>query len=217
MNRQYGASTTIIFELYDYDDGKDLRTDAAHASGDTTIIKDEGVEANTTNGFVSEGNGKYSIQLTATEMQAARIALSIVDQGTKAWLDKVIIIETFGDSSAQFPDNFDGIADAVFEEALSGHTTAGSFGELLDILRDRIRYVAGTAQGAGSGANTLQLAAGQVSADDEFNNCVVMIIGGTGTGERRIIADTVDSSNEISVTGGNWTVDSTSIYVIFGN
>lgn len=101
--REYGVQTVIDFELYDYDDGKDLRVDAVHASGDTTLMKDEGAEANTTNAFADEGKG-YSITLTATEMQAARIVLYVIDQGTKAWLDKVIIIHTFGNASAQYPD-----------------------------------------------------------------------------------------------------------------
>jgi len=96
--RKYGVATTINFELYDTD-GINLKTDAAHASGDTNIMKDEGAEANTTNAFVDRGQG-YSIALTATEMQAARIVIYIVDQGTKVWLDKVICIETYGNASA---------------------------------------------------------------------------------------------------------------------
>lgn len=97
--RKYGVQTTIDFELYEVD-GVDFRTDAVHAAGDSKIMKDEGAEANTTNGFTDEGQG-YSIVLTATEMQAARIVLYIVDQtATKVWLDKAIVIETYGNASA---------------------------------------------------------------------------------------------------------------------
>ena len=97
--RKYGVQTTINFELYEVD-GIDLRVDAVHAAGDSAIMKDEGAEANTTNGFGDEGNG-YSIVLSATEMQAARIVLYIIDQTTtKVWLDKVIVIETYGHASA---------------------------------------------------------------------------------------------------------------------
>jgi hypothetical protein len=67
--RKYGVQTTIPFDLYEVD-GVDLRVDAVHAAGDTKIMKDEGAEANTTNGFTDEGQG-YSIVLTATEMEAA--------------------------------------------------------------------------------------------------------------------------------------------------
>ena len=104
--RKYGESATINFELYEVD-GIDFRVDAVHASGDTKIMKDEAVEANTTNGFTDEGTG-CSIVLTATEMQAARIVIYIVDQtATKVWLDKSIVIETYGHASAQHAFDLD--------------------------------------------------------------------------------------------------------------
>lgn len=103
--RKYGVQTTITFELYETD-GTDLKSDAVHALGDTKIMKDEGAEANTSNGFTDEGQG-YSIVLTATEMQAARIVVYVVDQATKAWLDKVLHIETYGNASAMHAFDLD--------------------------------------------------------------------------------------------------------------
>lgn len=104
--RKYGEAATINFELFEVD-GIDFRVDAVHASGDTVIMKDEGTEANTTNSFTDEGTG-YSLVLTATEMQAARIVVYIVDQtATKAWLDKAIRIETYGNASAQHAFDLD--------------------------------------------------------------------------------------------------------------
>lgn len=104
--RKYGEVTTINFELFEID-GVDLRVDAAHVAGDTTIMQNEGAEANTANGFIDEGQG-YSIVLTATEMQAARISVYLVDQSaTKAWLDRVLIIETYGNAAAQHAFDLD--------------------------------------------------------------------------------------------------------------
>ena len=104
--RKYGVQTTINFELFQID-GIDFRSDAVHASGDLKIMKDEGAEANTENGFADEGQG-YSIVLSATEMQAARIVLYLVDQtATKVWLDKSIIIETYGNASAMHSFDLD--------------------------------------------------------------------------------------------------------------
>lgn len=103
--RKYNAETKINFVLWGTT-GVDLKSDAAHASGDTKIMKNEENEANTENGFVDEGQG-YSITLTATEMQAARIVIYVVDQGTKAWLDDVIVVETYGHSSAQHAVDLD--------------------------------------------------------------------------------------------------------------
>ena len=101
--REYGVEATINFELYEID-GVDLRVDAVDAGSDCNIMKDEGDEATCANDFADEGNG-YSLVLTATEMQAARIVLYIIDTATKVWLDKVIAIETYGDSSAQHAMN----------------------------------------------------------------------------------------------------------------
>ena len=132
--RKYGEAATIDFELFEVD-GVDFRVDAVHAAGDTVIMRDEGAEANTTNGFTDEGNG-YSIVLDATEMSAARIVVYIIDQtATKVWLDRTLIIETYGHVSAQHAFDLDtaltpsAIADQVWDEAKSGHVVAGSFGE----------------------------------------------------------------------------------------
>lgn len=117
FTREYGVQTTINFELYETD-GTDLKSDAAHASGDTKLMKDNGDEANTTNGFTDEGQG-YSIVLTATEMQAARIVLYVVDQSTKVWLDRVLVVETFGNASSQYPD--EGVTCSTVEDK-AGYT-----------------------------------------------------------------------------------------------
>jgi len=98
--RKYGVETKIDFDLYETD-GSDLKANAVHTSGDTKVMRDEGDEANTANGFVDEGQG-YSITLTATEMQATRIKVYVVDQtNPKTWLDTTIAVETYGDANAQ--------------------------------------------------------------------------------------------------------------------
>lgn len=104
--RKYGEAGTVDFSLYEVD-GVNFRVDAVHAAGDTTIMKNEGTPTNTANGFVDEGKA-YSITFTATEMEAARIMVDIVDQtGIKIWLDQTIIIETYGHENAQHAFDFD--------------------------------------------------------------------------------------------------------------
>jgi len=102
LYREYGVATTVDFDLYQTS-GTELKTDAAHAAGDTKIMLDEAAEGNTTNGFTDEGQG-YSIALTAAELTAARVVLYVVDQGTKAWIDRAIRIETTDHHSAQHPN-----------------------------------------------------------------------------------------------------------------
>lgn len=99
LRRKYGEETTITFSLVD-PDGVDFATGAVHASGDTKIVSDDVVEANTTNGFVDNGTG-YALTLTEAEMTNKRIHLFVIDQGTKAWLDRDIVIETYGHADAQ--------------------------------------------------------------------------------------------------------------------
>lgn len=104
--RKYGESQTVTFSLFQID-GVDFEPAAVFAAGDIKIMKDEGVEADTTNLPTDEGQG-YSIILTATEMQAARIKLYIVDQtATKIWLDMSLSIETYGHASAQHAFDLD--------------------------------------------------------------------------------------------------------------
>jgi len=108
--RKYGVQTTIDFEVYEID-GVDLRVDWVPAAADCEVMKDEGASTQCTNTATDEGS-TYSIVLTATEMQAARLVLKIVDAATKAFLDKVVIIETYGNASAMHAFDLD-TADQV--------------------------------------------------------------------------------------------------------
>ena len=122
--RKYGVEATIDFDLFEVD-GVDLRVDAAHASGDTKVMKDEGAEANTSNGFTDEGQ-TYSIVLTATEMQAARIKVIVVDSATKVWLDVTLTIETYGNASAQHAFDFDTASSAQTGDSFARIGAAGA-------------------------------------------------------------------------------------------
>lgn len=120
--REYGVAATVNFELYEVD-GINFRVDAAHSAGDSALMKDEGAEANSDNAFTDEGTG-YSIVLTATEMQAKRITIYLIDQsGTKVWLDKALVIETYGDPSAQHAFNLNKAFGA--QALVEGYAAAG--------------------------------------------------------------------------------------------
>lgn len=99
--RKYGVETTVVFPLIERD-AVDFEESASFGSGDARIMKDEGSPSNTSNTPANEGDGHYSITLTATEMQAARIMVLIRDQtDPKVWEDQAIVIETYGHASAQ--------------------------------------------------------------------------------------------------------------------
>ena len=118
--RKYGDATIFPFTLHEID-GINFKTDAVWVSGDVMLMKDEGAEATITVGFVDEGQG-YSQALTDVNMEFARGKLYIADQGTKAWLDIDIYIETYGHANAQHPNigiAMRGTEDAAKETTLT--------------------------------------------------------------------------------------------------
>ena len=95
-------STTILFPLIDFGAQDFESTPVTFAAGDTQISKNEGAFANTTNNPVHEGNGIYSLLLTGTEMAAARVVITAIDQTSpKAWEDQAVIVSTYGHAIAQ--------------------------------------------------------------------------------------------------------------------
>lgn len=105
--RKYGALTTILFPLIERDAVDFEATPVTFSTGDAQIIKDEEAPENTTNDPSHEGNGVYSLVLTATEMQAARIVITVIDSATKEWEDQAILIGTYGNASGQHAFDLD--------------------------------------------------------------------------------------------------------------
>lgn len=107
FRRQYGTQTTLNFELFETD-GIDYATVSA-VIGDVLYIKDEGTPvtaANTTNAQLfsaigTSGRQVYRLVVPATALQAMRLVIPVVDQGTKQWLDTSLIVETYGHPSSQ--------------------------------------------------------------------------------------------------------------------
>jgi len=118
--RKYGVEFTVDFELYEID-GVDLRTDWTPAAADCEVMKDGGAFTQCTNTATDEGS-TYSIVITATEAEAARIVIKVVDAATKVFLDKVIVVETYGNASAQHAFDLD-TAAATMRGTDSANTT----------------------------------------------------------------------------------------------
>ncbi len=99
-------------------------------------------------------------------------------------------------------------ADAVWDEARSGHLAIGSFGQ-------GAQSISGTA--TAGGASTITLAAGASAVDDQYNGLIVCILGGTGEGQSAPVADYVGATKVATITGA-WVVqpDNTSVYALVG-
>ena len=129
LERKYGVATTIYYSLVD-PGGIDLEIAAACAAGDSKIIKDGGTVGNTGSCFSDETTGWYSLALTGTEMEAANISISLIDQSNpKIWLDKAILITTYGHVSAQHEVDLDahGFALSVKDVVAAGIVDNASF------------------------------------------------------------------------------------------
>lgn len=76
------------------------------AAGDVKISKDGGAAANVTNlptALVMGNVSLWDFSLTATEMQARKIRITVGDTATKAVQDNAFEIDTLGNASAQWP------------------------------------------------------------------------------------------------------------------
>jgi hypothetical protein len=101
------------------------------------------------------------------------------------------------------------IADAVWDEATSGHVTAGTFGQTLYIAR------ANTAAGNGGGTATIELDASASATNDFYNGHMIVLTGGTGLSQAKFITDYVGAT-KIATVAEDWLTapDATSVFVI---
>jgi hypothetical protein len=111
------------------------------------------------------------------------------------------------------------IADAVWDEVLTGatHNVAASAGRRLRQLASVIVH-SGTAQGAGTGNNQIQLDTGASSINGAYDPGLVYIETGTGAGQTRLILQ-YNGSTKVATVDRDWRVnpDNTSEFVILGD
>lgn len=148
---------------------------------------------------------------SAVSTSSAQIGVNVVNAGGTAWgsgaitagaiaSDAITAAKVASDVSAE-------IADAVWDEARSGHTTDGTFGQINQAVRS------GTAQGGGT--NTITLDASASATDDLYNGCLVWIVSSTGAGQAGVITDYVGST-KVATVDNNWRTNpnSSSVFVI---
>lgn len=86
-----------------------VSADWTPAAGDVKISKDGGAAANVTNlpTAITMGNtAMWDYSITATEMQAAKVMVTIADSATKAVEDSMFTIWTHGNASGQYQVDF---------------------------------------------------------------------------------------------------------------
>ena len=99
--RKYGVETKILFPLIGAGNVS-FTTGLTDGGADCSVMKDEAAPGTATNDFVEEGGGFYSLVLSAAELTAARVVVTVIDATVPAaFEDQAIIIETYGHASAQ--------------------------------------------------------------------------------------------------------------------
>jgi len=122
-------------------------------------------------------------------------------------------------AAALATDAVDEIVDAVWDEVLTGatHNVATSAGRRLRQLASVIVH-SGTAQGAGTGNNQIQLDTGASSTNGAYDPSLVFIESGTGAGQCRLILQ-YNGTTKVATVDRDWRVnpDNTSEFVIVGD
>lgn len=99
------------------------------AAGDVKISKDGGAAANVTNlpVAIAMGNGAlWDFSLSATELQAAQVVVTVADSATKAVEDQSFIVETYGHASGQHEFDLDTASSAQTGDAFARLGAAGA-------------------------------------------------------------------------------------------
>jgi len=129
-SRKYGVQADIYFPLIDAGTQNfAVSGDYTHASGDVKVSKDGGaaVTASNSPSAITMGNGAmWKLTLTATEMQAALVVVVVSDAATKAVEDQMVVIETYGNSSAlhelDLDTSWSTVADTIWDEPVTEPT-----------------------------------------------------------------------------------------------
>jgi hypothetical protein len=192
-------------------------------AGDIKLSKDGGAFANVTNAVVqvAASNPLYSLTLTATEMQATQLVVQIVDQNGPAFRDALLFIKTkfqIGQIDVQ-ADQIGGSASAILARPSSGgfginlvESGGSNIGTMVGFLSS-MALRTGTLQAGGAGTATLD--SGASATNDYYNGDILMLVGGTGAGQSRIIDDYVGATKVATLNAG-WSLnpDNTTRFVI---
>lgn len=158
------------------------------AAGDVKISKDGGAAANVTNLPVAITMGNTAIwdfSLTATEMQAAQVVVTVADSATKAVEDQSFIVQTYGNASAMYQID---LADVV------------RMG--LTALPNAAAEAAGGLYTRGSGAGQInQPANGMVDAN-VVRNAGTAITAAAGIQEVKVASIATDAITAASIQAG---------------
>lgn len=183
---------------------------------DSEVSKDGGAFADCTNEATEIGSsGIYTLDLTATEMNADTVAVIVKTTSSGAKTTPVVLYTAARSiNDLAFPtttgrsmdvDAAGGVEVGSFQ---AGALTAAAFAAgATPIIR--------TGTAAAGGASTITLDAGASAVDSVYIGNQVAIVSGTGIGQTRMITGYVGAT-KVATVGAAWTTnpDATSVFVL---
>lgn len=125
--RKWGVAASFVFPLIDAGAVDFEATPVTFVAADCQVSKIGAAFANTGCIPWHIGNGIYAASLNATEMQAARLVITIIDSATKAWEDQAIVVSTYGHAtSAQHAFDLDLATQSVTTTSISASAIGAS-------------------------------------------------------------------------------------------
>jgi hypothetical protein len=199
--REYGVATHIYIPIIkrgvvDFAVGADWTA----AAGDVKISKDGGAASNVTNlpTAITMGNtAMWDFSLTATEMQAAQVMVSVADSATKAVEDQFFTICTYGNASARHKVNLNdsvragltALPNAAAEAAGGLYTRGSGAGQIAQPANGAVdvRLADAVSHGGTLGSSTATLALSRFSLVSQSANTSALVVTGNGTGHGAVI------------------------------
>jgi len=235
--RKYGVATKLVFVIAipaASSSDRFFNSASPFVAGDVKVAQEAspgaglGSFSNITNLPTRVGTTPvFELYLTAAEMQGSTVVVMISDQDGPAYRDNVMVIRTVQElgnvdiDASQYANQTAMLLTGVgVGHGLS--CVGGASGRDIDGFLDQHTLHHGTAQTHGT-AGEIKLATGANANDDYYNGCLVLLVGGTGAGQARVIMDYTGSSRVAVIdthgtTAGAWVVnpDNTTEYVIIG-
>lgn len=156
--------------------------------------------------MVEIGQGAYWVEFTNMPPEVWSVWVRHATHFPEGKTAKIMVFDALFDDLAPNSLTALSIADQVWDEARSGHTGSGSFGELMRNIELGLFAEVLIAQ---SGSTSTEVRTGSTKSDDFYNDALVVVINAAGTAARRVI--------DYDQTNGAFTVSALPFTPAFGN
>lgn len=215
--RQSTASQEVLLpRMLDSTDGNTEETGLTIANTDIKLHKHGATTlANKNSGGATHiSNGLYYAVLDATDTDTVgNLVIECHPSGALA-----VRVECQVLPAAEFDAKYTGTVRAANTTQIEGTDATDYFGvTLVNAIAAALTALTVSSTAQGGGSTYITLAAGSSAVNDFYNGRIVVVVGGTGAGQARVISDYTGASKQADVSPA-WAVnpDNTSVYIIIG-